>query len=48
MGTPQYPMLTLIDRARGDATLTFSQDADARRLERRARELLEEFWSDTI
>ena len=48
MGSPQYPTLTLIDRARGDATPTFAQDADAWRLERRARELVEEFWSDTI
>ena len=48
METPQYPMLTLIDRARGDARPTFAQDPDARRLERRARELVEEFWSDTI
>ena len=40
MGAPQHPTLTLIDRARGDATPTCARDADAWRLERRARGLV--------
>jgi hypothetical protein len=48
MDAPQNPTLTLIDRARGDGSPTFAQDPEARRLERRARQLVEEFWSDTV
>ena len=48
MGTAQYPLLTLIDRARGDGTAAFASHPDAWRLERRARALVEEYWSDTF
>ena len=43
-----YPTLAFIDRALGDAGPRFADLAIAPVLERRARDLAEEYWSDTV
>lgn len=43
----EYPTLSLIDRAGGFPRTRLTADPNAPRLERRARELLAECWTDT-
>ena len=46
--TNDYPVLTLIDRALGPAGPAFAMAADAARLERRAQELADAYWGETV
>ncbi len=42
-----YPTLMLIDRSLGDPPHPFSTALDRKALERHARELVSDYWSDT-
>lgn len=43
-----YPTLAFIDQALGAHGPGFSNDPDAAHLERRARQLSDEYWSETV
>lgn len=43
-----FPTLAVIDEARGAGVAPFGSDPHAARLERRARELVAEYWSDSV
>jgi hypothetical protein len=45
---PQYPTLAAIDRARGVAHQPFATAPNAAALERRARALVDEYWSEMV
>lgn len=45
---PAYPLLALIDAARGAGDRPFSSDPQAAALELRARELAEEYWPNAL
>lgn len=44
----RYPLLALIDSARGASDRPFSTDLQAATLERRARELAADYWPDHV
>ena len=44
----QYPMLAFIERGVDDGAAAFTTSPHAARLEQRARDLVEAFWSDTV
>ena len=44
---PGYPTLTAIDEARGNDAVPYVADPNASSLERRARDLTDEYWSET-
>jgi hypothetical protein len=46
--TDRFPTLAFIDRARGDARPGFADAPDALRLERCARALTAQYWSDSV
>lgn len=45
---PRYPTLELIDRALSSYRRGFADSPDAARLELRARQLVDEYWSETV
>jgi hypothetical protein len=45
---PQYPTLAAIDRVRGTAQQPFATAPNADALEMRARELVDEYWSEMV
>ncbi len=45
---PQFSLLTMLDAVRSPDTFPFAADPQATALERRARELADEFWPDQL